>query len=173
MSAATARRSSATSFITCCRSIIRTGISQRIPTFSKRASAAAACWTIARRPAHWFFPATSASRSPAISRKPNPATNRASDCSATRGHFGEPLGCGIADDDVVDRKLAAVAGQGAVEFALRYRRHFGHVGPGVALIGALEDLAVGVDGKQRRTARPRFDGERAEQGALAVRQTAE
>src|SRR5580692_9619229 len=140
---------------------------------NKQESVAAACWTIAPRPAHWFSRATSASRSPAISRRTAPATNRASDGSATRGDFGETLGCRIADDDVVDRKLAAVARQGAVEFALRHRRHFGHVGPGVAFIGALEDFAVGIDGKQHRAARPRFDGERAEQGALAVRQAAE
>src|SRR5579862_7954062 len=136
---------------------------------NKHESAAAACWTIAQRAAHWFSPAMSASRSPAISRRTALATSRASDCSATGGHFGEPLGCGIADDDVVDCKLAAVARQGAVEFALRHRRHFGHVGPSVAFIGALKNFAVGVDGKQRRTARPRFDGERAEERALAVR----
>src|SRR5580692_3164029 len=168
MSAAIAPRSSATSFIICCRSIIRTGISRRTRMSNKQESVAAACWTIAPRPAHWFSRATSAFRLPAISRRTGPATNRASDGSATRGDFGETLGCRIADDDVVDRKLAAVARQGAVEFALRHRWHFGHIRPSVAFIGALKNFAIGVDGKQRRAVRPRFDGERAEERALAV-----
>src|SRR5580692_11727293 len=140
---------------------------------NKQESVAAACWTIAPRPAHWFSRATSASRSPAISRRTAPATNRASDGSATRGDFGETLGCRIADDDVVDRKLAAVARQGAVEFAFRHRRHFGDHRPSVAVVGAFENLAVGIDRIERRTPRPGFDGERAEQRALTVRQAAE
>ena len=73
------------------------------------ASAAAACWRIARRPARWFSRAMSARRSPAISRRSDRRFSRASDRSASprttlasrRGRF--------ADHDVVDGQLAAVA----------------------------------------------------------------
>ena len=74
--AARTRRSSATYFITCCRSITRTGISRKIPMPNRPASAAALCWNIAPRKAHWCSPAMSARRSPAISRPPRRAFSR-------------------------------------------------------------------------------------------------
>ena len=55
-----AASSSATCGIICCRSITRTGISPRIRTPRRRASAGARCSPIARRAARWCFPAMSA-----------------------------------------------------------------------------------------------------------------
>src|SRR5580692_161409 len=163
MSEAIAPRSLATSFIICCRSIIRTGISRRIRTLKKQESAAAAYWTIARRPARWFSPVMSASRSPAISRRSDRRSSRGSDRLASRDDLGEPFARGFTDHDVVDSQLAAIPRQSAIKFAFRHRRHLGDDRPVVAFIDALENLAVGVDGIKRGTARPRFNGERREQ----------
>src|SRR5580704_189231 len=161
------------SFITCCKSIIRTGISRKTPMSNKQESAAGASWTIVHRPARWFSQAMSASRSPAISRRSGRHSSRDFDRLASGDHFGEPFAGGFAHDDVVHRQLAAISRQGAIEFTLRHRRHLGDDRPIVAFVSALENLAVGIDGVERRTTRPRFDGKRREQSTLAVGQAAE
>src|SRR5580700_10671929 len=120
----------------------------------KQESAAAACWTIAPRPAHWFSRATSASRSPAISRRSDRRSSRGFDRSASRNHFGEPFARRFADDDVVNSQLAAVPRQGAIELAFRHRRYLGDDRPGVAIVSTFENLAIGIDGIKRATARP-------------------
>src|SRR6267378_1876886 len=66
---ATARCSSATCSIICCRSTTRTGISRRTPMPNRRARAAAWCLNLPHRRARWCCRAMSACRSPGISRR--------------------------------------------------------------------------------------------------------
>src|SRR5258708_1612304 len=81
---------------------------------------------------------------------------------------------GGARANIVDiGELDAVADQPLVEIRLRHRRHVGNDRPAVAAVEALEHLAVGVDGVERVAILAGFDGQAAEQRALAVGQAAE
>src|SRR5581483_6991735 len=79
---------------------------------------------------------------------------------------------GFADDNVIHRKPAAVARQGAIEFAFRHRRYFGDDGPVFALVEAFKHETVGVDRIKPVAAVPGLDRQRAVDRTLAVRQAA-
>ena len=111
------RRSSATCFITCCRSIIRTGISRKTPTPNRPASAAVRCSSIAPRKARWCFRGTSARRSPVTSKPQRRVSNQGfidPDSAYRKTSIHNSVCRFLARDALAHRRACLVPATGAI-----------------------------------------------------------